>query len=279
MTEAMLSVDALSGAFRSPNGPVEVLHEVSFELNRGSVTGIVGETGSGKSLTSHLMLQIQPKSFMRTNGTICFEGRDVFTMNDAELRAMRGAQIGIVFQDARAALNPVFSIGTQLADVCRLHRKVSRAEARAIAIDALSRVEIPEPARRARQYPHQFSGGMAQRAMIAMALICEPKLLILDEPTTGLDVTTQAAILDLIRALTKESGLTTCLITHDLGVVAELCEDIVVLHDGRVREVGSCEQIFTNPVDSYTRRLLDASKLVLRDEHSTMAEAKVEISV
>jgi ABC-type dipeptide/oligopeptide/nickel transport system ATPase component len=170
----------------------------------------------------------------------------------------------MVFQDARAALNPVFTVGRQLADVWQLRHRGSRSMAMQQAIEALRRVHMPEPERWARQYPHAFSGGMAQRAMIAMAaLICEPALLILDEPTTGLDVTIQAEIMDLIVDLTRGQGLTTCLITHDLGIVAEYCDDVVVMNAGRVIETGSSEAIFTAPRDEYTRRLLSASQLAM----------------
>jgi ABC-type dipeptide/oligopeptide/nickel transport system ATPase component len=179
------------------------------------------------------------------------------------MRGIRGRRIAMVFQDARSALNPVFSVGRQLADVHRLHHGGSDARGMEAAIDALRRVAIPEPARRARQYPHEFSGGMAQRAMIAMAaLICRPELLILDEPTTGLDVTTQAEIMELLAGLARAEGLTTCLITHDLGVVAESCDHVVVMHAGRVVETATTETIFTAPREAYTQRLLAASQLV-----------------
>jgi ABC-type glutathione transport system ATPase component len=266
----ILVIDSLTGHFDSGAGSVRVLQDVNFSLARGTITGLVGETGSGKSLTAHLVLRIQPQAFVRDEGRIMFEGEDIFGMNEIALRQMRGSRISIVFQDARGALNPVFPVGRQLADVCRLHRDVSRRDAKNIVVDALRRVHIPEPERRAGQYPHQFSGGMAQRVMIAMALICEPEVLILDEPTTGLDVTTQAAILDLIAELTAEVGLTTLLITHDLGVVAETCQNVVVMQEGRVRELGTSQEIFTAPKDNYTRRLLAASRLVAEDD---MAES------
>jgi ABC-type dipeptide/oligopeptide/nickel transport system ATPase component len=179
------------------------------------------------------------------------------------MRSLRGAEISMVFQDARAALNPVFTVGRQLADVYQLQHGGGRSAAMKQAIEALRRVSIPEPERRARQYPHEFSGGMAQRAMIAMAaLTCRPSLLILDEPTTGLDVTIQSDIMELIVELTRQRGLTTCLITHDLGVVVETCDEVVVMNAGRVVETGSTEAIFTAPAEAYTRRLLAASQLV-----------------
>lgn len=260
----LLAIEQYSGAFRSPNGDLTpVLHDVSYALKPGVMTAIVGETGSGKSLVALSVLGIQPATFVRTSGRMMFEGRDLLTLDPGQLRRIRGARISMVFQDARAALNPVFSIGRQLADVYRLQHGGSAAAAMNAAIEALRRVRIPEPDRRARQYPHEFSGGMAQRAMIAMAaLICAPTLLILDEPTTGLDVTIQSEIMELIVELGNSRGLTACLITHDLGIVAETCDEVVVMQAGRVVETGSAEAIFTNPRDAYTRRLLAASQLV-----------------
>jgi ABC-type glutathione transport system ATPase component len=260
---ALLDVENYSGSFRSRTGEaVPVLHGVTFGLKEGAITGVVGETGSGKSLVALSILGIQPATFVRTSGRILFRGTDLLTLDEAGLRKVRGAQISMVFQDARAALNPLFTVGRQLADVYRLHNGGSRSGAMAHAIDALHRVYIPEPERRARQYPHEFSGGMAQRVMIAMAaLICEPQVLILDEPTTGLDVTIQSEIMDLVVELGRDRGLTTCLITHDLGVVAETCEEVVVMNGGRVVEAGRAEQIFTAPRHAYTRKLLAASQL------------------
>jgi ABC-type dipeptide/oligopeptide/nickel transport system ATPase component len=259
----LLEVDDYGGAFQTPTGELSpVLHHVSFQLRRRVITAIVGETGSGKSLVALSVLGVQPPTFRRSSGRILYRGMDLLTLDEPGMREIRGSHISMVFQDARAALNPVFTVGRQLADVWQLQHGGLRSAAMKRAIDALARVHIPEPERRARQYPHEFSGGMAQRAMIAMAaLICEPDLLILDEPTTGLDVTIQAEIMDLIVDLTKNRGLTTCLITHDLGVVAENCEDVIVMNAGRVIETGSAEAIFTRPHDPYTRRLLAASQL------------------
>jgi ABC-type dipeptide/oligopeptide/nickel transport system ATPase component len=263
MTAALLEVEALSGAFRSPGGDLSpVLFDVGFSLQPGVITAIVGETGSGKSLTALSILGIQPKNFLLCSGRIVFEGRDLLSLPPQEMRAIRGRRISMVFQDARAALNPVFTVGRQLADVHRLHHGGSAAVAMRRAIDALCSVAIPEPERRAQQYPHEFSGGMAQRAMIAMAaLVCTPRLVILDEPTTGLDVTIQAAIMELIAELVADRGLTACLITHDLGVVAETCAEVVVMEAGHVVETGNTEAIFTRPRHAYTQRLLAASLL------------------
>ena len=263
-SSVILEVENYSGAFWSPaNELVPVLHQVSYRLRTGAMTAVVGETGSGKSLVALSMLGIQPAAFVRTGGRMLYRGTDLFGLTEKEMRSLRGAEISMVFQDARAALNPVFSVGRQLADVYQLQHGGGRAAAMKKAIEALGRVSIPEPERRARQYPHEFSGGMAQRAMIAMAaLTCRPSMLILDEPTTGLDVTIQSDIMELIVDLSRQRGLTTCLITHDLGVVAETCDEVVVMNAGRVVETGSTEAIFTRPQDAYTRRLLAASQLV-----------------
>lgn len=258
----MLEVRDFSGYFESDEGPKPVLHDVGYRIERGVVNAIVGETGSGKSLTSLAVLGLQPPTFVRTSGAILFEGENLLECSESQLRGIRGRRIAMVFQDARAALNPVFSVGTQLTDVYRLHHPgTSKSEARARAVEALDSVYIPEPARRMKQYAHEFSGGMAQRVMIAMALLCEPELLIMDEPTTGLDVTIQAEIMSLIVELGRSGSLTTCLITHDLGVVAETCDFVTVMNAGRVVETGTASQILTDPQNAYTQRLLGASRL------------------
>jgi len=264
MSDILLEIEDYSGGFRSEIGDfMPVLHGVSYRLKTGMMTAVVGESGSGKSLVALSILGIQPPAFERSGGRILFRGTDLLGLDEKGMRRIRGAQISMVFQDARAALNPVFTVGRQLADVWQLQHGGGRSAAMKQAIEALRKVSIPEPERRARQYPHEFSGGMAQRAMIAMAsLICQPSLLILDEPTTGLDVTIQSDIMELIVELSRTRGLTTCLITHDLGVVAETCDEVVVMNAGRVVETGSAEAIFTTPRDLYTQRLLSASQLV-----------------
>jgi ABC-type glutathione transport system ATPase component len=264
MSDILLEIEDYSGGFRSEVGDfMPVLNGVSYRLKTGVMTAVVGESGSGKSLVALSILGIQPPAFERSGGRILLRGTDLLGLDEKAMRRIRGAQISMVFQDARAALNPVFTVGRQLADVWQLQHGGGRSAAMKQAIEALRKVSIPEPERRARQYPHEFSGGMAQRAMIAMAsLICQPSLLILDEPTTGLDVTIQSDIMELIVELSRTRGLTTCLITHDLGVVAETCDEVVVMNAGRVVETGSAEAIFTTPRDLYTQRLLSASQLV-----------------
>lgn len=261
--DPLLEVRAFSGGFENEPGHVDpVLHGVTFSVPKGSSTAIVGESGSGKSITALSVMGLAPGRFRRTSGSIHYSGQNLTDMTEQELRAVRGREISIVFQDARSSLNPVFTVGTQIADVCRTNRGVTRREARRQALEMLDLVRVPEARRRMGQYPHEFSGGMAQRAMLAMALISQPKLLILDEPTTGLDVTIQADVLDLIVDIKAETGMTTCLITHDLGVVAETCDRVVVMRGGEVKEIGSCEQIINAPADPYTQQLVADSRMV-----------------
>ncbi len=258
----ILAISDLSGGFLTPSGAyTPVLDGVTFGVPRGTMTAIVGETGSGKSLTMLSVLGLTPRTFRRSGGTVTFEGRPLASDDETVMRAVRGSRIAIVFQNSRAALNPVFTVGTQLADVCRLHRGVSKKEARSLAQDLLASVYVSEPGRRLHQYPHELSGGTAQRVQIALALACQPTLLVLDEPTTGLDVTIQADILDLIVEVARERAMTTCLITHDLGVVAQTCDHVVVMRSGRVREVGTTEQVMTAPADPYTAELLSSSRI------------------
>ncbi|UZN04157.1 ABC transporter ATP-binding protein [Cellulomonas sp. S1-8] len=258
--DELLVVRNLSGGFRNGDELTPVLDDVSLSLRTSRLTAIVGETGSGKSVTALAILGLLPPQFERTQGSIELAGIDLCGLGEKQLRGLRGSRIAMVFQDARAALNPVLTVGRQLMDACRAHRDLSSAEARSEAENALRSVQVPEPRQRMKQYPHEFSGGMAQRVMLALALICEPELLILDEPTTGLDVTIQADIMDLIVELTRTRGLTACLITHDLGVVAETCDDVVVMYRGRVRETGSCHDILTRPQDAYTQALVASSR-------------------
>lgn len=263
MNDPILSIRDLAGHFVGPDGSAnEVLHAVSYDVQRGQMTAVVGETGSGKTLTALTLLAITHPSFVRTAGTAMFEGVDLYSLDERQMRAVRGGRIAFVFQDAKAALNPVISIGAQLRDTVRLHRPgISKKQAEQAVLEAIESVYIPEPARRMKQYAHQISGGMAQRVAIAMALLCEPELLILDEPTTGLDVTIQADIMELIGDIRQQRGLSVCLITHDLGVVAETCDTVVVMRAGEVVETGTVEQIITDPQNAYTERLLNASKL------------------
>jgi ABC-type glutathione transport system ATPase component len=258
----LLQVQNYSGGFVGPDGGfTSVLNSVSFAIEKGSFFAVVGESGSGKSLTALAVLDVLPSGFHRTEGSILLDGTDLLALDEPSMREVRGSQISIVFQDARAALNPVFTVGRQIMEICRIHQNLGRKEARAKAEEMLERVRVPEPGRRMKQYPHEFSGGMAQRALLAMALVCQPSLLILDEPTTGLDVTIQADIIDLIIDLRSASNMTICLITHDLGIVAETCDRVAVMQQGRVLEIGSCEQVLTAPTHPYTRQLIADSQM------------------
>lgn len=258
----LLRVSRYSGGFGVGGRDVApVLKEVSFAVAGSAVTAVVGETGSGKTLVALSIMGLAPAAFRATEGEILFQGRNLVGCPESTYRELRGRKLSMVFQDARAALNPVFSVGRQIGDVYRLHGEATtRRQARALAEEALAAVRIPDPRAFLRRYPHELSGGMAQRVQLAMALSCKPALLILDEPTTGLDVTIQAEILELIVGLASARGMTTLLITHDLGIVAETCQYVVVMHRGEVRETGTSEQVLTDPQDDYTRRLIAASR-------------------
>jgi ABC-type dipeptide/oligopeptide/nickel transport system ATPase component len=262
--DSILEFEDFHGGFDSTDGYTEVLHGVSFTVRRSVLTAVVGETGSGKTLTALSVLGLAQTGFRRTSGAIRFRdsGRtdDVTGYREADFRRIRGSRVAMVFQDSRVALNPVFSIGRQLSDTVRLHHGLNRKAARTRSEELLARVRVPEPGRRMGQYPHELSGGTVQRIQLALALACSPSLLLLDEPTTGLDVTIQADILELIVDLTRAEGLSACMITHDLGVVAETCQDVVVMRNGAVCETGSCEQVMTAPQHEYTQELLAASR-------------------
>ena len=254
---AVLEVEDLRTVFFTRQGLVKAVDGISFALKRGEILAIVGESGCGKSMTALSMMRLVPTPPGRiVNGAVRLEGRDLLQVDEAEMRALRGNAISMIFQEPMTSLNPVFKIGDQIAEAFRLHRNLSRAEAFDKAIDMLRRVRIPEPVRRAQEYPHQMSGGMRQRAMIAMALACNPKVLIADEPTTALDVTIQAQILDLILKLQEEMGTAIVLITHDLGVVAETAHRVVVMYAGRKIEEADVETLFEAPLHPYTQGLL-----------------------
>jgi oligopeptide/dipeptide ABC transporter ATP-binding protein len=258
----LMEVRDLAGYFETYEGPVRALNGVDLRLERGQVTGLVGETGSGKSATVNLMVGVAAPNFRVTRGELLFDGIDLLKLSDKEMRPIRGKRISIAFQDPRSSLNPVITVGEQLARVARQHHGVSWPEARRMAIEMLERVQISEPERRVRQYPHEMSGGMAQRVLIAMALMPAPELLILDEPTTGLDVTVQAEILDLLRSRVRESGLTALIISHDLAVVAEICDVVSVMYAGWIVEHGAAQQVLEAPSHPYTVELARAARSV-----------------
>ena len=253
---AMLDVRDLRIHFPTNDGLVKAVDGLSFALDRGRTLGIVGESGSGKSVTSLGILGLYNTGNAQISGQIYLDGEDVVAASQARVRELRGSKMAMIFQDPLSSLHPYYTIGNQIAEAYLIHNKVSKKAARAHAVELLKRVGIPQPASRVDDYPHQFSGGMRQRAMIAMALSCDPELLIADEPTTALDVTVQAQILDLISDLQQEYDSAVIMITHDLGVVAELADDILVMYAGRMAEYGSSEDIFAHPGHPYTWGLL-----------------------
>jgi peptide/nickel transport system ATP-binding protein len=251
-----LSVRDLKVHFPTADGVVKAVDGLSFDLERGKTLGIVGESGSGKSVSSSAILGLHRRTKAKVTGEILLEGTDLLTISEEAMRKRRGRDVSMIFQDPLSAMHPYYTVGNQIIEAYRIHNDVSAKQARAHAIDMLDRVGIPEPDQRVDSYPHQYSGGMRQRAMIAMALSCDPDLLIADEPTTALDVTVQAQILDLIRDLQKEFNSAVIIITHDLGVVAELADDILVMYAGRAIEYGTAEHIFNEPEHPYTWGLL-----------------------
>lgn len=259
MAASLLSVDNLVTAFDTDAGRLTAVDGVSFSVERGKTLGIVGESGCGKSVSAFSITRLLPQPHGKIlGGRILFDGRDLTQLSEHEIGRIRGLEIGIIFQEPMAALNPVQRVGRQLMEAVLLHKNVSQKEARDRAIGMLGHVRIPAPETRVDEYPHQLSGGMRQRVMIAMALIHKPKLLIADEPTTALDVTVQAQILELISDLQQEMGMGVILITHDLGVIAETCDDVAVMYAGRVIERAPVRELFANPRHAYTRGLLES---------------------
>ena len=256
MSENILSVKNLHTSFKTDNGEVMAVNGVSFNLDKGKILGIVGESGSGKSVTAYSIMQILEKNGRITEGEVLYKGQDITKYTEKQMREFRGKCCSIIFQDPMTSLNPVFTVGNQLREAIELHtdRKGKAAEAR--AVEMLTLVGVNEPEKRVKQYPYELSGGMRQRVMIAMALACEPDILIADEPTTALDVTIQAQILELMQDLQKKLGMAIIMVTHDLGVIAELCDEIIVLYGGRVCERGTAEDIFYRPRHEYTKGLL-----------------------
>jgi peptide/nickel transport system ATP-binding protein len=252
----LLRVEDLRVEFPSEDGLVHAVDGISYEIRSGRTLGIVGESGSGKTVSSLTTLGLTRRQGARISGRILFEGQDLVTLPEEQLRAIRGNDIAMIFQDPLSSLHPLYKVGRQLTEAVRAHQDVSRDVARARAIELLGLVGIPDPGKRVDQYPHEFSGGMRQRVMIAMALANEPKLLIADEPTTALDVTVQAQILALMERLQRELGMAIVIITHDLGVVAEMADDIAVMYAGRIVETASATRIFANPEHPYTWGLL-----------------------
>ena len=255
---ALLEIQHLSVVFDTEAGQARAVDDLSLSLEKGTVLGIVGESGCGKSITSLSILRLVPPPGRITAGKVSFNGQELLELPESKMRSIRGNQIALIPQDPMTSLNPVYTVGDQIMEAIELHQKVSRKEARKRAIEVLDHVRIPQAAARIDDYPHQFSGGMRQRVMIAMALSCEPDLLIADEPTTALDVTVQAQILDLLRAIQKDEGMSILLITHDLGVIAEMCDSVAVMYAGSIVEYASVLDLFQKPKHPYTVGLLNS---------------------
>ena len=256
MSEHLLSVQDLHTSFFTDSGEVQAVNGVSFDLDPGEILGIVGESGSGKSVTAYSIMRILADTGRIVDGRILYKGQNLAEFSEKEMLGFRGKCCSIIFQDPMTSLNPVFTIGSQLKEAVVLHTDKRGAEADARVIELLELVGINEPHKRVKQYPFEHSGGMRQRVMIAMALACEPDILIADEPTTALDVTIQAQILELIQDLQKKLGMAVILVTHDLGVIADMCDNIVVMYGGRICERGTAHEIFYNPKHEYTKGLL-----------------------
>ena len=257
MSAPLLDVRDLSVEFETRKGIARVLEGVSFALGRGQTLGLVGESGCGKSMTALAIMRLIPNPPGRiTAGTVRFEGNDLLALDDAAMRQIRGNRVSMIFQEPMTSLNPVFTVGEQIAEAVRLHQRLDRRVAHARAVDMLNAVGIPAAARRVDEYPHQFSGGMRQRVMIAMALACNPAVLIADEPTTALDVTVQAQIFDLISELRERTGTAVVLITHDMGAIAEMTDRVAVMYAGRIVEEGSVADVLESPMHPYTQGLI-----------------------
>jgi|AntRauTorcE11898_2_1112593.scaffolds.fasta_scaffold00019_53 peptide/nickel transport system ATP-binding protein len=269
---ALLEVENLETRFYTEEGVVQAVNDVSYAIDSGEAFGVVGESGAGKSVTSLSLMRLIENPGRIESGEIRFKGRDLLSLSDEEMRELRGNEIAMVFQDPLTALNPVYTIGEQIAEAVRLHRDATDAEARERAIEVLDAVGIPDPEERYDQYPHEFSGGMQQRVIIAIALSCDPDLLICDEPTTALDVTIEAQILELLQDLSEEFDMAIQFITHDLGVVAEICDRMMVMYAGEVVEQGTVEEIYYEPQHPYTVGLMSSIPRVgsERDELDTI---------
>ena len=256
MSENILSVQNLHTSFHTDKGEVKAVNGVTFNLEKGKILGIVGESGSGKSVTAYSIMRILEKNGRITECKILYKGQDIAEFSEKQMREFRGKCCSIIFQDPMTSLNPVFTVGNQLREAIELHTDRKGKEAEARAIEMLTLVGVNEPEKRVKQYPYELSGGMRQRVMIAMALACEPDILIADEPTTALDVTIQAQILELMQSLQKKLGMAIIMVTHDLGVIADMCDEIIVMYGGRVCERGTAEDIFYRPHHEYTKGLL-----------------------
>ncbi|MDN4525683.1 ABC transporter ATP-binding protein [Fictibacillus fluitans] len=258
MSESILSVNSMVTAFKTKDGLLPAVRGASFSVKKGETLCIVGESGCGKSITALSIMGLLPSNGKVTEGSITFENKNLLSLKQEELRKLRGNDISMIFQEPMTALNPVFTVGYQIREPLMIHQKLSKKEAHQKGIELLKRVGIPAPASRMNQYPHELSGGMRQRVMIAIALSCNPKLLVADEPTTALDVTIQAQIIDLLNDLKRDFNMSLIMITHDMGVVAEIADRVIVMYAGEIIENGTVSEIFNNPQHPYTRGLLSS---------------------
>ena len=270
MSEFLLNIQNERLSFFTDAGEVKALNDVSIQMKDGDVLGIVGESGSGKSVTAYSIMGLTDRAGRIIGGTIEFNGHKINEMTEKEMQEIRGNEVSIIFQDPMTSLNPVYTIGNQIREVIMLHTNKNKKEAQERAIELLTLVGINEPEKRLNQYPHELSGGMRQRVMIAIALACEPKLLIADEPTTALDVTIQAQILDLMMELKGKIGMSIIMITHDLGIVASICQKIAVMYAGKIVEYGTVDDIFYNPKHEYTKGLLNSIPILTDKEHKRL---------
>jgi oligopeptide/dipeptide ABC transporter ATP-binding protein len=277
MSEKLLEVKNLQTSFFTERGEVKAVDHINFDLYKGKTLGIVGESGCGKSVTSLSIMRLIPSPPGKiVGGEILYKGQDLLKLNMEQMRKIRGNEISMIFQEPMTSLNPVFTIGNQLVEAIRLHQDLSSSAARDKAVEMLKLVGIPAPDKRVKDYPHQLSGGMRQRVMIAMALSCNPQILIADEPTTALDVTIQAQILDLLRDLQQKVGLAIMLITHDLGVVAEMAHEVVVMYAGTVVERAPVHELFASPKHPYTQGLLNSIPVLNRDPSGKVKKSRLE---
>ncbi len=258
MSEEILKVENLKTYFFTASGVAKAVDGVSYTLKKGEILGIVGESGSGKSVSASSVIRLLPKTGRVVDGTILFEGKDMRNISDKELRKIRGNDISVIFQDPMTSLDPVFKVGSQMVELIRTHNNVSKEEARKIAVENLALVGIPDPERRMNAYPHELSGGMCQRVMIAMAISCHPKFMIADEPTTALDVTVQAQVLSLLKELQEKTNTAIMLITHNLGIVWKMCDTVMVMYAGKTVEFADMKELYKNPLHPYTWGLLDS---------------------
>ncbi len=272
MSEVLLKVENLKTYFYQASGVSKAVDGVSFSLNQGETMGIVGESGSGKSVTSSSIMRLLPAKTGRiVDGTILFGDTDIRSLSQREILSFRGNDFAMIFQNPMTSLDPVFKVGRQMTEMILAHRKISKREAWEIAVDALAQVGIPEPEKRMNSYPHELSGGMCQRVIIAMAVCSNPKLIIADEPTTALDVTVQAQVLELLRELQRKNGTSILLITHNLGVVWEMCDTVMVMYAGKTVEYATCKELYANPLHPYTWGLLDSMPKLSSDSKKELA--------